>query len=311
MSNKLKELLQNKTSDFYLRKNGIFYKQNDGLSMLCAPLEIDALISDLGYENKLKVLRETKIEQDFSLDFGDVFLRFHLFFTQNELGLNIRVLPQNLPVLDSRYDYFLNELNVRKSGLFLIAGATGSGKTTTANCILDYINNRLNLHIVCIEDPIEYRQRSKKSLFTYREIGNDTKSFESGIISALRLDPDVIFVGELRDKAAIAQALLAAQTGHLVLATIHGSNAQNTLLRFISSFEDRDLASLELSQSIFGIITQKRNIKNQIVCEMLSATHAMRNLIKERKFSQIQSQISISSEYGMMCFDDQKNKARL
>lgn len=297
-------------SDFYVRADEkILCKKNQILqdfSDFANDNEIFDFISQNlskgAYENLIKYRQE----QDFSLAFLTFSCRFHAFFSENKISLNIRVLPKILPKLDARYDYFVQNF-FKNPGLLLISGATGSGKTTTANCLLDTLNAHHRLHIICIEDPIEYRHENRNCFFTYRALGMDTQSFDSGIISAMRQDPDVIFVGELRDSKAIRSALLAAQTGHIVIASIHGSDVVNTIFRFMAAFEDRDLAAFELSQSLFGIINQKRDANKRIICEMMTTTSAVKNLIKERKFHQIAAQIGLSRDFGMLNFSDPRN----
>lgn len=238
------------------------------------------------------------IEQSFSFRFENVFVRAHIFLSEGKLAANFRILPSVLrssPILQKLPS--LEKTLSLPSGLFLIAGATGAGKSTSASHILKHLGDTKTRHIVCIEDPIEYRLSSQKSLFTYREVGRDTQSFESGILSALRQDVDVIFVGELRESTAIESALLASQTGHFVLTTIHGGDASSVILRFLSGFKDMARASYELSQSLVGILMQQRVNAEEISYEFLPVNIAMKTLIREQKFSQINSQAQILREH--------------
>ncbi len=236
------------------------------------------------------------VEQSFSLKFENFFMRVHVFLSEGNPALNFRILPsaiRSVPIFE-KLSSLKNSINCA-SGLFLIAGATGSGKSTSASHILRYLADLKPCHIVCIEDPIEYRLSHTKSIFSYREVGRDTQSFESGIICALRQDVDVIFVGELREEESIQSALLASQTGHFVLATIHGGDVSSVVLRFLSGFKDMTRASYELAQSLCGILMQYR-IDNKIYYEFTPINAALRNLIREQKFNQLNSQAKMLQE---------------
>ncbi|WP_104697108.1 MULTISPECIES: type IV pilus twitching motility protein PilT [unclassified Helicobacter] len=238
-------------------------------------------------------------EQDLGIKHKQYFIRMHLFLSQNNPALILRLLPQKIiDVL--HYQEFLGFKNLLdQKGLILITGATGSGKTTTANALLHYINTNFSRHIVCVEDPIEFMHNNQKSCFTYREVGKDTESFQSGIISAMRQDPDVIFVGELREKEAILSALLASKTGHLVIATIHGKDSTSALMRFLNTSNEK---SDEIAESLLAIVAQQKLENQKFIFEVLLANHAVKTLIKEQKFHQIQNQIFLSQVDGMVSF---------
>ncbi len=246
-------------------------------------------------QNALSLL-DKGVEQGFSFEFSTYFIRAHCFLSSNQYALNLRIIPKHLkpaPILEELPA--LKTILAHPNGLFLISGATGSGKSTSAHHILEYLARQKPLHIVCIEDPIEFRHRSDLTLFTYREVGRDTQSFESGILSALRQDPDVIFVGELREKSALEAALLASQTGHLVIATIHGGDVSSTILRFLGAFEDRLGASYELAQCLLAVLLQVRE-NSKIHYEITPINQALKTLIKEQKFNQIATQATLSQQ---------------
>lgn len=239
------------------------------------------------------------IEQDISIKTQKYFYRIHAFLSQNLPALIFRALPQRIFEILSYQELIAIRELLDKKGLLLIAGATGSGKTSSANALLDFINTHFSKHIICIEDPIEFLHQNKKSIFTYREVGKDTQSFHSGIMSAMRQDPDVIFVGELRDKEAILSALLAAQTGHLLITTIHAKDCTNALMRLLNA--DREKLD-DIAESLLAIITQQKLGYRDFIFEVLLANGAIKNLIKEQKFHQIQNQIFLSQAEGMVSF---------
>ncbi|STP13025.1 twitching mobility protein [Helicobacter mustelae] len=297
-------------SDIYVYANSkILYKAHQEVHE-AGYVDSDAIASfihSLLSQSKRDLLNQG-IEQDVALEFGGFFFRVHIFLSQGSPALFFRILPKEiLPVFDHPHFDFLKPKIAHQKGLFLIAGATGSGKTTLANAILDYFNTHFHKHIVSIEEPVEFKHQNKQSFFTFREVGRDTRSFASGIVSAMRQSPDVIFIGELREPIAMQSALLAALTGHFVLATLHSKDTTGALLRFLSGFEDRKRASNELAESLIGVIAQRRNKDAGAEFEILSTNTAIKNLIKEEKFHQIPSQIAISSNEGMRIFGNGGN----
>ncbi len=196
-----------------------------------------------------------------------------------------------------------------EKGLVLVTGPTGSGKSTTLAAMVDYINKHHKKHILTIEDPIEFTHTSHKCLVNQREVHRDTHSFEASLRSALREDPDVILVGELRDKETISLALTAAETGHLVFGTLHTSSAAKTIDRIIDVFPgaDKDMVRSMLSESLRAVIAQKllkRSDKGRVAChEVMIATPAIRNLIREDKVAQMLSMIQTGSSIGMQTME--------
>lgn len=251
-------------------------------------------------------------EKDMSISYERSRLRVNFYLSNSYICMSFRILYRDIPHLDTlALPPVIKDIFGKKSGLILVSGATGSGKSTTIASALEYINENFSRHIICIEDPIEYLHTNIKSFFSYREIGKDTQSFASAIRSSLRQDPDIIFIGELRDKESIKTALLASQLGHLVVATTHSTDSATTLSRIINSFEEsRTQIALELATSLKAVISQELaqlpDGKLQAICEVLIATPAIKTLIREQKYHQIPSQISMGREFGMVSFDSSR-----
>ena len=194
-------------------------------------------------------------------------------------------------------------------GIVLVTGPTGSGKSTTLAAMVDYINENKYNHILTVEDPIEFVHESKKSLINQREVHRDTLGFNEALRSALREDPDVILVGELRDLETIRLALTAAETGHLVFGTLHTSSAAKTIDRIVDVFpaEEKSMVRSMLSESLQGVISQtllkKRGGGRVAAHEIMVGTPAIRNLIREDKIAQMYSAIQTGSAYGMQTLD--------
>lgn len=246
--------------------------------------------------------------------------RFRVNIYKHAKGLSaaFRIIPPHIRSLDElRMPEAVSEFIKRKKGLILLTGPTGSGKSTTLSAMIHEINMNRREHIITIEDPIEYVHEPKQSLIHQREVGSDTRSFASALRSALREDPDVILVGEMRDLETITNALFAAETGHLVLSTLHTNSAAETIDRIINVFppEQQRQIRIVLAHTMIAVISQrlaKMHMKDEriAVMEILAGTPAVKNLIREGKTHQIDSVIQTGSEFGMQNFDKCLNQLR-
>lgn len=256
---------------------------------------------------------ERDLELDFSLSFGEQMrFRVNAFNTQNGPAAVMRSIPSRVQSLDELgAPEVLKKLAGLNKGLVLVTGPTGSGKSTTLAAMVDHINAHESKHILTIEDPIEFLHQSKKSLINQREVGNSTRSFARALKSALREDPDVILVGELRDLETIQLAITAAETGHLVLGTLHTNSAPKTIDRIIDVFpaHDKEMIRAMLSVSLEAVVTQAL-LRRADGCgriaahEILLATPALRNLIRENKIPQITSLMQTGTRIGMRTMKD-------
>ncbi len=237
--------------------------------------------------------------------------RVNCFFQRGSVSAAFRLVPQDIPALDSLgVPQVLRELAAKPRGFVLVTGPTGSGKSTTLAAMLDVINRENQDHILTIEDPIEFLHQHKRSIVNQREIGADAEDFALGLRAALREDPDVILVGEMRDLETISTALTAAETGHLVFATLHTQSTAQTVDRIIDVFppEQQSQVRTQLSIALQGIVTQQllptADGRGRIVaCEVLVPTPAIRNLIREGKTHQIYAAVQTSGAVGMQTMD--------
>ncbi|NCC22970.1 MAG: type IV pilus twitching motility protein PilT [Alphaproteobacteria bacterium] len=259
---------------------------------------------------------EKNLELDFAIAFGDqARFRVNAFTTRNGTAAVFRTIPSKVPTMDElELPPVIRRLSELEKGIVIVVGPTGSGKSTTLASMINGINTNDSRHIITIEDPVEYFHSSKKSLVNHRELGHDTRSFAAALRSALREDPDVILVGEMRDYETISLALTAAETGHLVFATLHANSAPKTIDRIIDVFPtgDKEMVRAMLANSLQGVIAQtllKRADGSGRVgaFEVLLGTNAVRNLIRENQIAQIYSMIQTGKRYGMVTMEDAVN----
>ena len=251
-------------------------------------------------------------EIDFSYTvFGLSRFRVNAFRQRGSIAIAIRIIPERVPSLQElKLPDIVRELARKPRGLVLVTGPTGSGKSTTMAAMIDQINSERACNILTLEDPIEYLHRHRKSIINQREIGADSRTFANALRAALREDPDVILVGEMRDMETIRIAARAAETGHLVLATLHTSDAAQTVDRIIDVFPpyQHQQVRTQLSLALQGIVSQqllpRRDGQGRIVAvETLVTTPAVRNLIREGKSHQILSVIQTGAKFGMLAMD--------
>jgi twitching motility protein PilT len=272
--------------------------------------EAHALVYDIMNDTQRKVFEETH-ECDFSFEIGTVArFRVNVFMQRKGEGAVFRTIPTKILTLEQlEMPAILKQLCEKEKGLILVTGPTGSGKSTTLAAMIDYLNNEDEGHILTIEDPIEFVHPSKKCLVNQRELGPHTYSFANALRAALREDPDVILVGEMRDLETIQLALTAAETGHLVFGTLHTSSAPKTVDRVIDVFPPNQQAQIraQFAESIEAVITQtllkKKGGGRMAALEIMTGTTAVRNLIREAKIHQLPGTIQVSQKDGMQTMD--------
>ena len=272
--------------------------------------DIEQISNQITDDDKRKKISEVG-GCDFGFGFGENRFRASIFREKGVLGISLRLIPSKLFSLEELgLSGKIKELLHSERGLILVTGPTGSGKSTTLATMVDYINENMEKHVITIEDPIEYYHNHKKSIITQREVGVDVPSFSEAIIRGLRSDPDVILVGEMRDLATIQAALLAAETGHLVFATLHTINSPQTVDRVINSFavHQQEQVRTQLSATILAVLSQKLIVKKsgrgRVACfEIMVSTSSIRSLIRERKTFRISTELQTGSKYGMKPFD--------
>jgi twitching motility protein PilT len=260
----------------------------------------------LGDERYQKFLAEKEI--DVSYDFQDrARFRVNAFFQKGEISIALRLIPSRIKTVDElNLPPILHEFTKAQQGFVIITGPSSQGKSTTLAAMVDEINHNEAKHIITIEDPIEYLFQDDRSIIEQREVYQDTLSFARALKSTFRQDPDVIMVGEMRDPETAAIAITAAETGHLVFATLHTNSASQTVHRIVDSFpaEQQDQIRAQLSGSLLGVVSQRLvpRIKGGLIpaCEVMIATPAVANLIRENKIHELPLVIETSTEMGMI-----------
>ena len=249
---------------------------------------------------------------DFAIEFTDGYrFRVAVFRQRGSLGMVLRRIPSQFLTFEQiGMPEAIRSLIVRPRGLLLVTGPTGSGKTTSLASMLNFINENYDRHVITLEDPIEYYHKHKKCTVNQREIGVDVPDFKEGIRRALRMDPDIILVGEMRDLATVHAAIEAAETGHVVFGTLHTSGAASTINRIIDVFpkDQQDQVRTQLSTALIGVLSQALLPKKPdglvAAYEMMVVTDAIQNLIRENKVYRIDSSIQTGRKFGMFLLDD-------
>lgn len=251
---------------------------------------------------------QEKREVDLSYGIAGVSrFRVNIFYQRSAISLAFRVIPRDIPSIDSLgIPKKLKELVKKPHGLILVTGPTGSGKSTSLASMINYMNHEMNRHIITLEDPIEYLHSHNKSIIEQREIGFDTLTFKDGLRASLRQDPDVILVGELRDLDTIQTAITAAETGHLVLGTLHTQDTTGTIDRIIDVFpvHQKNQVRTMLANVLIGVLSQRLfptlNLPGRVAAtELLINNAAIKNLIRNEKMHQIPNVLQTSKDQGM------------
>ena len=314
--------VQNKASDLHLSAGLPPLLRVDGeIARVSLPVlshkEVQAMLYDLMNEAQRQYY-DKHLECDFSFTASDMArFRVNAFNQVRGAAAVIRSIAATVPTLEQLgAPALFGKLALKKAGLILVTGPTGSGKSTTLAAMIDHINRHRTAHILTIEDPIEFIHQPQQSLINQREIGRHTGSFATALRSALREDPNVIMVGELRDLESIRLALSAAETGHLVLGTLHTGSAVKTVDRIVDVFpgDEKEMVRTMLSESLQGVISQtlirRRDGSGRVAAhEIMLGTLAIRNLIREGKVAQMYSTLQTSGNSGMQTLD--QNLAQL
>lgn len=244
-------------------------------------------------------------ECDFAFSDEGMRYRVNAYLREDTVALAIRIISDVIPSIESLHlPEIVGKFATLKNGLVIVTGPTGSGKSTTLAALVDRINALRQVHIITLEDPVEYRHQHRRALINHREVGKDTESFQSGLRAALREDPDVILVGELRDAETMEIALNAAETGHLVFSTLHTGDATGAINRIMDACSDKiNLVRNQLANCLQGIVAQQLLPTGKggrvAACEILVGTSAVKNVIREGKIYQIPSFIQTGSQFGM------------
>ncbi len=312
----LDEVLRRDASDLHLQVGLPAMLRIDGaLIRVEKPVDLkQADVSGLLHsilDDQQKQILEADLELDFSFAYGDLArFRVNAFHEKGNLAIALRLIPTQIRTIeDLGLPQVINTFTAFPRGLVLVTGPTGSGKSTTQAAMVDKINNEKALHIITIEDPIEYQHYHKQSIIVQREVHFDTLSFGAGLRSALREDPDVILIGEMRDLETISTAVTLAETGHLVLATLHTNSASQSIDRMIDVFppHQQQQIRIQLSNVLMSIVSQRLipmvGGGRMAAAEILVVNAAVRNIIRDAKTHQIDAVIQTGAEAGMQTMD--------
>ena len=276
------------------------------------PTDLKEFVEELLSDKAIKKSEfETEGQTDLGYQWNGYRFRINTYYQRGSPAIAFRIIPNEIASLDELgVPKKMKDVATKPRGLFLVTGPTGSGKSTTLASTIDLINHNDDKHIITLEDPIEYTHKHQQSIVNQRAVGEDTDSFAAGLRSALRQDPDIIMVGEMRDLETISTAITAAGTGHLVLATLHTNGASETIDRIIDVFPPHQQSQIrsQLSLSLIGVLSQQllptiAGNDKVLATELLMANSAVRNLIREGKVHQIESVMQTGKEKGMHTMD--------
>ena len=305
------EALKRKASDLHLVAGNRPSLRVDGSLDVTSddplnPAELEVAAFSLMKENEIEYFKKNK-ELDFALDISGGHFRVNIHQQEGQIGLAARVIPEHIPdPKDIYFDETIYRLSHLNQGLILVTGPSGSGKSTTLAVLINIINKERKAHIITIEDPVEFIFKEDQSIIEQRELGRDTHSFHEALKRALRQDPNVIMVGEMRDLETISATLTAAETGHLVLSTLHTNNAAETIERIVDSFpaHRQQQILIQLASTLRAVICQQMMPKNGggviVAREILINTPAIANLIREDKIAHIPSAMQTGRSEGMI-----------
>lgn len=312
----LQEMLDQQASDIHLKAGSPPMWRIDGelVNFGDEKLTADATssIASSLMEERQKVKFEKTNEVDLAKEVGDYRVRANIARQRGSIAIALRVIPKKIHTFDELHvPDVLKEIALEKRGLILVTGTAGNGKSTTLAAMLNYVNESNASHIVTVEDPIEFIYDDKKSCICQREVGVDTDSFASALKSVLRQDPDVIMVGEMRDQETIAAAISAAETGHLVMSSLHTIDAGQTVDRIIDSFPSEQQSQIrsQLASTLIAVVSlrllKRAGGKGRVpAVEILRATPTIRSLIREQKTAQLRATITAGAvQYKMQTFD--------
>lgn len=309
MTELITKAVKENVTDLYLRPGEIAYARSlGGVSHFFDRVISDDDISEiLTFSTGFGELKGYDLDVGFS--FGGRRIRANFYKSLGSVSAVLRILPQNAPDISEGYPEILRKISLKQQGLILVVGPTSSGKSTTLTAMLEWINLNSAKHIITIEDPVEFVFSPKKSIFTQREVGADCASYADGLRSALRQAPDVIMIGEIRDANTLKAALNAAETGHLVLASMHASSAIGAIVKSIAmGGADEAILRAALAENLLAITYQRlfsgTKGTKEAVFEVLARTNAIANLIREGNTAQLGASMQISREAGSILFED-------
>jgi len=313
----LRMVIDKKASDLHLdvgsspvlRIDGILLPQTD-IPVLTRQDVINIFERVTTVEQREQFYKEMELDFAYSF-FGLARFRVNVLRQRGTPSLAFRVVPIKIATIDElELPKICKKLIVKRAGLILVTGSSGAGKSTTQAAMIDYLNQNARRHVITIEDPIEFLHSNNKCLIVQRDLGDDTKSFDTALVHALRHDPDVIVLGEMRDLSTISTALRAAETGHLVIGTLHTTDAVRTINRVIDMFpgDQQHQIRQQLAETIEAVLSQ--TLLNRVsggrigVFEILLANDAVRNVIREAKNQELYSLMQLGSQQGMRTLDD-------